>query len=273
MATKPQAKPVTKPQEPKPKTELKVISGGPISESRPDFLKKGTGRGTENVTHQDLVIPRLELVQSLSPARNKNHADYIEGAEEGMLYNSVTRELYGDEVSVVPVLYLKEYLVWKDRKKGGGFRGSYVNKSEAESAIKTFKDKDGKPEPADDFAAMDTAQHFCLLITPQGKVQQIVLSMSRSKMKVSRKWNSLIALSDDDSFAKAYKVSSVGEQNQQKQDYYNFKVTPAGYVNEAIFTAAEKLYEMIKKGGVRADTSGLDAEEEGHTAPVDSKDF
>lgn len=251
------------------------VNGGILAE-RPAHLKAGQGRGSENVTHQDLVIPRLELVQSLSPARDKRHADYIEGAEEGILYNSVTRELYGEDVTVIPCYFLKEWIVWKDRKKGGGFRGAFPSKAEAEAAIKGLKDKDGKPENAEDFTALDTAQMFCLLVTPKGPAQQIVVSMSKSKMKVARKWNSLINLSGDDSFAKAYRIESVQDENAANESFWNIKVTPLGYVAEALYTQGEKLYELIKAGGASADRSGLDDEHGDGGAPAkaaDSKEF
>lgn len=278
MATgKPQPKTQPKPAEkPAPKTELKIIEGGALAE-RPSFMKDGPKRGSENVTHADMVIPRLEIVQSLSPARKKDHADYIDGAEEGMLFNSVTRELYGTDVQVVPCFYLKEWLIWKDRKKGGGFRGAYPSEDAAKAAIRDLKDQDGKPESPDDFTAMDTAQHFCLLILPNGKAQQIVLSMSRSKMKVSRKWNSLMTLSEDDSFAKKYTVEVVSEVNKNNQDYYSYKISPGPYVTEQVYMAGEALYNLLKAGGASADRSGMDVEDEAihgkSAAAADSKEF
>jgi len=268
-AAKKQA-PAAKTATPSKSREVATSESFDISTDRPTFIKEGN-RGAENVTHSDLVIPRLEIVQSLSPARNKSHPDYIPGAEEGVLYNNVTREIYGESVVVVPVYFTKEWLIWKDRSKGGGFRGAYPTKAEADDAILSLKDKDGKAENPDDFTALDTAQHFCLLVGPKS-LQQVVLSMSKSKMKVSRKWNSLIALSGDDSFARAYLVESVDDKNQQNQDFKNIKISVKGYVSEQIYAAAEKAYKTFSTGGARADTSGFDPEEESRTT-VNSKEF
>ena len=105
------------------KNELATANAGEVvvSNDLPEWLQgKGDARGAENVTTDDMIIPRIELVQALSPARKKSDAAYIEGAEEGMLYNNVTRELYGEAVTVVPIYYTKQFLVWKDRKSGGG---------------------------------------------------------------------------------------------------------------------------------------------------------
>lgn len=87
-----------------------------VTDDIPEFLKKGSNRGAENVGSEDVIIPRIELIQALSPARKKSDPAYIEGADEGMMFNNVTRELYGLEVMVVPVYYQKQFLVWKDRK-------------------------------------------------------------------------------------------------------------------------------------------------------------
>lgn len=237
--------------------------------ARPSFLKAGA-RGQENVGSADLVIPRLELIQDLSPARKRDNPAYIEGAQEGMLFNNVTRELYGTEVTVVPVYFKKEWLIWKDRKSGGGFRGAFDSKAEAETAIHELKDKDGKAEDPSLFEALDTAQHFCMLLQANKPPQQIVLSMSRSKMKISRTWNSMMNLNNDDSFAHKYRVAAIGDKNSSNQDFFNLKIAPAGFVDEATYTAAEKMYEVFRAGGGKVDhTYGDDADTPvGGTAPT-----
>ena len=45
----------------------------------PDFIKKGKGRGNEAVEMADVFIPRIELVQALSPCLRRNGPAYIEG--------------------------------------------------------------------------------------------------------------------------------------------------------------------------------------------------
>jgi hypothetical protein len=217
-----------------------------VQETMPDFLKNSTStRGTENVGTEDLVIPRLELVQSLSPARKKSDAAYIEGADEGMLFNNVTRQLYNDHVMVVPVTYKKEWLIWKNRDAGGGFRGAFDSESAARRAMDELED-------GAQCEVVDTAQHFCLLVHPDGRAEDIVVSCSKSKMKVSRRWNSLIRLNEGDSFSRVYKLGAVAEQGD-KGDYYNFTVSAAGYPSEALYRRAESLYTAITAGFVKVD--------------------
>lgn len=229
----------------------------------PDYLKGMAGnRGAEEVGAGDVIIPRVELVQALSPARNKKDAAYIEGAEEGTLFNNVTRQLYGESVIVVPVYYSKQYLVWKDRKSGGGgsngFRGAFASKDLAEAAISKLGEEG--------LEAIDTAQHFVLVRTGD-EWQEAVVSMAKSKAKVSKRWNSLIRLAGGDSFSRAYKLHSVTETNARNESYYNFNVTSLGFVKEEIYKRAEGLYETIRSGAVRVSSDYDDAP----TTPADSE--
>ena len=233
------------------KKDLVVTSNNVLAEI-PDFLKnQKSARGTENVHAEDLVIPRLELVQSLSPCRKKSDAAYIEGAEEGLLYNNVTRQLYGEEVQVIPVTFKKEWLIWKNRDAGGGFRGAFSSESEAQTEKLQLED-------GADCEIADTAQHFCLLVHPDGKVEEIVVSMSKSKLKVSRKWNSLIRMNEGDSFSRVYKLGTVSESGQ-KGDYYNLSVAAGGFPTLELYQRAEKLYEAIATGAVKVDRRTDDA--------------
>lgn len=219
----------------------------------PDYIKNES-RGSENVGMDDIVIPRLEIVQSLSPARDKHDAQYIPGAEEGMLFNSVTRQLYGDSVIFVPVLFRKEYLLWRDRKKGGGFGGSYDSVAEADLA------RNEREDPSN-WDIVDTAQHFGLIINDaSGSTEEIVLSMARTKLKVSRRLNSLVRLNGGDRFARAYVLSGVREENAEGQSYYNFDVKNFGFPTLRVYSKAEHLWRTVTEGDrtIEADMSDAD---------------
>ena len=216
-----------------------------VTNEIPDFMKQGN-RGAENVGTDDMIIPRIELIQALSPVRKKSDPAYIEGAEEGMLYNNVTRTLYGTEVTVVPVYYTKQFLVWKDRKAGGGgsngFRGAFASKELADRAIADLAEEA--------LEVSDTAQHF-VLVRNGDDWQEAVISMAKSKVKVSKRWNSLMRLSNTDSFSRAYKLSATTETNARTESYFNFNVAALGFVNKELYERAEKLYETIRSGGVK----------------------
>lgn len=217
-----------------------------VTESMPSYLAGvKDNRGSENVGANDLVIPRLELIQGLSKARKKTDPSYVDGAEEGMLYNNVTRELYGVSVRVVPVFFRVQWLLWRDVDLGGGFGGSFDTKAEAESAYASM-------ENPTEWEIVDTNEHFVIIVKKDGTLEEAVLSMAKSKAKTSRTWNSLIRINGGPRFSRAYDISGVPAQNKSGQDYYTLQVKNAGYVSEKVFRFAESVYEVVK-GGVGVD--------------------
>ena len=54
------------------------------------MFAEDAGSGLENVTSEDMAIPRLKILQALSPEVNKNDGKYVEGASAGDVINTVT---------------------------------------------------------------------------------------------------------------------------------------------------------------------------------------
>lgn len=244
------------------KTDEQAVIPADEMKNLPDYIQQGSGRGSEDVTADDLVIPRLELVQALSPCKKKGDAAYIEGAEDGMLFNSVTRKLYGESVIFVPVLFRKEYLLWRDRKKGGGFGGFYPTLQEANAALAAGRSKFRDIENPDEWEATETAQHFGLVVlNASGDCEEVVISMARTKLKVSRNFNSLVRINGGDRFSRAYVISGVQETNANNEDYYNLSVKNFGFPGESVYRHAENMYEAVMSGErtIEADVSEDDA--------------
>jgi hypothetical protein len=212
-------------------------------EAVPAFLKDAMNdnRGNENVGQDDLIIPRLCIIQALSPEIKKKDPAYIEGAEQGMLFNSVSRKLYGNSVTVIPVMYEKPYLLWKDRKLGGGFGGSFKTMAEANEAIVALPANE-----QDGWEAVDTPTHLCLLVD-EG-FQEIAIPMPKSKAKVSRQWNSMIRMMGGPRFSHKFIIEGVEAENNAGEEIWNFKVTPAGFVTVDEFRQGEVVYDLLTKG-------------------------
>lgn len=222
----------------------------------PDYIAQSESRGSENVEMQDMVIPRIELVQALSKCLEEGSAEYIEGAKPGMFYNSVTRDLYGQSVVVCPVFFKKQHLAWRDRKKGGGFGGAFDSAQEAQERIAT-------EENPDEWESVETAQQIVLVVDQDtGETSEAVLSCARTKMKVSRQWNSLIRVNGFDRFSRIYELFGVDETNNQNQTYKNIGVRYVDFANVATYKAAEALYNSIASGArsVKIDDSYIDGE-------------
>ncbi len=59
-----------------------------------NLFEADANAGSQNMTQEDLALPFLKVLGQLSPEVNKQNAKFINGAEPGMIVNSVTKELY-----------------------------------------------------------------------------------------------------------------------------------------------------------------------------------
>jgi hypothetical protein len=237
------------------KTQLKTQPTTTMTETRPDWLPSGGTRGNEEVTASDLTIPRIEIVQSQGPQKLRTDPGYIAGATDGVLFNTVSRQLYGESLTFVPVYFRKEFLVWRKRLAGGGYFGAYPTLEAAMSVA---------DEHGDDFEVVDTHEQFGLVLPASvgalpsvDAAEDVMISMAKTKAKVSRTLNSLIRLAGGDRWSKAYRLESVLESND-KGNYYNFRVHALGFVSKDLYERALRLYEVLTGGGFKVDEAHLD---------------
>jgi hypothetical protein len=217
-----------------------------FSNNMPDHVQADGRRGSEGVTTDDMSLPRMSIIQDLSPQRKKSEDAYIDGAEEGMIFNTASNKLFPDgNITVIPCFFRAEYVAWKDRQKGGGFGGAFSTEELAEQWIAEQEDKD-------DWGVSYTHQHFCIMVYPdhteeKAHLEDVVISMSRSQLKPSRKWNTQVQQSSGDRFSRAYKLSVVSDRSP-KGDFYNWSVKQLGYIPESLYKRAEATYEAVKAG-------------------------
>lgn len=72
-----------------------------------------TPLGFEDEEQEDMIIPRVKIVQAMSPERKEKKAD------EGDIINSLTVEKVTDK-NFVPVFMFYSNILWRDRADGGG---------------------------------------------------------------------------------------------------------------------------------------------------------
>lgn len=222
----------------------------------PEWLQKGSNRGSEQVESTDVVLPRIGIIQALSPQIKKNDPKYIAGSEQGMLWNTLTSELYGEEgIIFVPILFRKEWIAFKDREKGGGFKGAWPFNEEVKARTEVEQMED-----AADIEVLESHSHIGFIVKSDGTLEQAIIACTKSAIKFSRKINSLVTMSGMDRFAKAYRVTAV-ETSGPKGDYYTYDVKPMGFVTQDTYKEAETLYEFLKDRAVTTnhDLDGEDA--------------
>ena len=145
--------------------------------------------GMEGMGSGDFAMPFLRVLGQLSPEVNKRDAKYVDGAEPGMIFNTVTRQTYDGEkgVNVIPCGYKREYVEWSDR--GEGTSAPIAIHSVDSGIIKeTTRGSDYKDRLANGNYLENTASYFVML----EDMQQALITMKSTQLKVSRSWNSMM---------------------------------------------------------------------------------
>ena len=209
--------------------------------------------GFENVNTTSLALPILKLLQNGSGEAQKRNQNYVEGAEPGMLLNTVTKKLYqgAEGIEVIPCHYKLEYQEWADFGTGSG-RPENIYDANSDILSKT-KNENGKDRLENGNYIQTVGQHY-VLIRDGNSTENALISMSSSQGKVSRKWNSMMMSITLDgkngpytppSFSHKYKLTSVLNSGKGNQ-WYGFNVTKIGPVEEpTLYERAKKFYTSL----------------------------
>jgi hypothetical protein len=233
------------------------------------------GVGFEQADANAYAIPFLTVLQSMSPQCKKSDGAYIKGAEEGMLYNSVTQEIYDGEagVTAIPCYFKRSYIKWAPRESGGGFRGELMPSDPQIAAGKV--NAEGRMIDSEGNILADTRTHYVLMLDKNGGYQPAVISLSSSQIKKSRNWMSKmngIKLQRADGshftpamFSHMYKITTVPESND-KGSWFGLKVETIGPVNSTeLYQAAKSFRDAVSSGEVK--------EQIPHAATTDADDY
>lgn len=165
--------------------------------------------GFEEMTRDDFAIPFMAILQPLSPQVDEDEAAHVEGAQPGMIFNTVTRELFDGKkegVLIVPCHRTHHFIEWVPRGAGGGLVNVHmpsdkriVKMREAQGRFGRLK-ADVDDDDSNDF--IETYSMFALLIRPDGKSEQVVIAFSSTGIKAYKNWMTrcsgiLVKQSDD----------------------------------------------------------------------------
>ena len=147
------------------------------------------GAGFNETQTDDYQIPFLRILAQLSPQVNKREGAYVEGAEAGMLYNTVLNKVYDGEkgLECIPCHYNRRFVEWVAREKGGGYVGSY---EPTDPIVKTtVKNDRGQDILPNGNMLTNTAQFFVILLDPDEGFTKAIITMSSTQLKKARRWN------------------------------------------------------------------------------------
>ena len=224
-----------------------------------NMFEADANQGTDNMSQDDLALPFLKVLGQLSPEINKVHAKYKEGAEPGMILNTVSGQLYDGSkgIDVLPVHYKRQLVEWQDR---GASTGAPVAIHGAESDImsKTTRDKSYKDRLPNGNYIENTANHFVIMLG--SNPTSALISMKATQLKVSRKWNSIMmgiklqgknGLFTPPTYSHIYNLKTV-QMSNDKGTWFGWDVSKVGPIEDkSIYESAKSFAEKVGKGAVQ----------------------
>tara|TARA_R100001015_G_C4633910_1_gene199513 strand:- start:1883 stop:2668 length:786 start_codon:yes stop_codon:yes gene_type:complete len=235
-----------------------------------EMLFEDKGAGAEGIGTQDLMVPRIQILQSMSPQVNKRDGKYVDGAEVGHIFNTVSGEAVDGEkgITVVPIKYRRAHIEWKPN------RGGFVRDHGSDASIleQCTQEEDYKQRLDNGNEIVTTSEYFLFIINKDGSHDPALLSMSSSQLKKARRWNSMMnhlripkpdgsGIFNPAMFYASYKLTTVPESNDQG-DWFGWDVEcldgNSGGILESlkngqgVYMDARSFKEQVSEGRVSA---------------------
>jgi hypothetical protein len=239
------------------------------------MMEEDEGAGFENADKDSYAVPFYSILQSGSPQVKRTEGAYIEKAEEGMIYNSVTREVFdGQEgILVLPLHFRRSFTRWGSRKMGGGLKGEYepgdpiIGQLRAEGGkndgfgARYLPDSKGEFHKDTSDVVNDTRTHYLFHVRENGAFSPGVLSVTSTQIKKSKMWMSVMdgikkaradgTLFTPPMFSHLYRLTTVAESNDQGS-WWGWKIELVRELTASdVYVAARGFRDAIKRGEVK----------------------
>lgn len=244
-----------------PTTDVEEKKDAPVA-TVADF-GDDAGVGFEHATADDYAIPFLQVLQGLSPQVKRSDGAYIDGAQEGMIFNTVTQQVIDTEkveLVVIACAYKHSFVEWRVREKGGGFVAEHAVAPDV-PLVRDDKSRDIMPNGNQ---LNDTRTFYVMVLDENGNPGPAVLSMTSTQIKKARQWlmqQNLLKLNGAKGpytppmFASKWRVTTVPESNE-KGSWYGWKFEHLGYLGgpaDPLYVAARDFHKAVGTGKVSAD--------------------
>jgi len=267
-------------KQPTKKALMKVAKGDIVPAT--DYEDIGFGPEDE-VERHELSIPFYAILQSNSPEVEEQT---IPGAKTGMIFNTVTKELYPDGIFVLPVRKDYQFVEWVPRTRGGGFVGLHDPKSEI--VVDAIKANGGSvfgnlvvPSEQGDNDLVETKFMYVMHYDPHHSLPAGfgMISFSKTKIKPYNDWITsmqLIVPKVKHRVTIGAKIETYRQTNP-KGTFSNYLIKPAGTSwkdslmerpkMDAVLLEAKNFQDLIASGMVTADFASTKADGDDGEAP------
>lgn len=224
-------------------------------------------RGYEDENEEDIIIPRLKLVQDLSPERK----DGI--AKAGEIINSLTKEKLGNR-RFIPVFKYNNNIEWKPRSEGGGIVCRSMDGKVGVCADGSTKlcAMCKRNEFDNSKAGKDAIPACTKYINYFGFVEDapipVVLSFCKTYLNEGKKLFSLCKFTLEDMWNNMYYINSA-EKSKSGNDWFALTVAPGGPTTEQQRHVGEQFYNSFRGQELKVDLEDASSSEDTSSIKID----
>lgn len=230
----------------------------------PDFMKGKKGGIADNFTSADIEIPRLLLLQMVSPEVEEGFG------KPGEFFHNVAETNLGTDLNLTIIYAWKSYILWRPRKDGGGilaraldgvhwsppdteFRVKLDNKKEvvwktAETVEKSGLAEWGSSDPEDKSSQPAATAMINLLVSIEGheEISPIIITLQRGSYKVGKKLLGKLRMSSVPTYGMRFALGAEKDQNSTGDEFWTFKFSQIGFVQDPeVYAKYESLYNSF----------------------------
>ena len=213
--------------------------------------------GFDGMNQEDFALPFLRLLTNTSPEVGE-----VDGAMPGMIYNSVTGQLFDGKkgILVVPCAYVRQYIEWAPRGSGSGAPIA-IYPATSDVLSRTHREPGENKDYLENGNYIEnTANHYIMVVDENGVPSPALVVMKSTQLKKSRKWNSMMmsvklpgknGLYTPPMYSQIYRLTTVGESND-KGKWFGWEVERVGSVEDmSVYQAAKAFAASINSGEVK----------------------
>lgn len=226
----------------------------------PSHVLNATGKGNENIDSTMVTVPRIKLLQDMSPEVKKASDRRIDGAEAGHLMLSSGQEVF-EELFVLNLKVNAGFVAFNNETNmpframtaGEGADGMFSSITAAENALisegvspDNIETRAGKQGPKSGYTVLESHRHHVLVLDPETSTVKTPAHMDfiKTKVAISKNWNTMIATSQGDRYSTVYRIGSK-IQTWGDNSWYNYDISPYGFAQEALYEEADKIFASL----------------------------
>ena len=262
------------------KTPAKKKEENALAPQMPDFMNKFKGMGAEDVDSSAIEVPRLKLLQALSPELEED-----DSLRPGMFYHNIAEVDLGKELEIVPCYINQSHILFAPRGDSGGgilarsFDGKTWDAPNREFTVKlkggaTVTWNTGKDvassgltawgsENPDDPSSPPAATAIINVISflpEHPDISPVVVSFQRSSYKAGKKLVGALRISPVPSFGRLFTMTAVKVEGPEGP-YLEPRVKASGLVQDPeLFEVCTGVYEAFKGRNISMDDLAGDSE-------------